>query len=301
MNASIHRIFTIARATITEMIRQRVLLVILLFALLAIASSQVFSQFTLEAKFKSVKDIGMNMILLFGILISIVGIAQMLQSEFDQRTIYTILAKPVRRFEFLIGKYVGMLGILLIAFVFMVALFSIMLFLTERNMLAEELSGPGLDEPHVSPDGAVSNLTKAEFITQEVLSQSRDPRLIQALVLTFVRSALVAALALLVASFATSMIFTASTSFMLVLISHLQGVAREAWLGQGAVENVPARAFLGVLAILLPDLSLFGITDDIIAGNDVAWSFVTSLSLYGSVYVLVYVTVACLIFSGREL
>src|SRR3989304_2598197 len=94
------RVWIIALNTFTEAARQKVFNVLLIFALVIIASASFFAQFTFTEQLKFVKDFCLGALSVFGTLIAIVGTAQLLPGEVENRTIYTILAKPVRRFEF---------------------------------------------------------------------------------------------------------------------------------------------------------------------------------------------------------
>ncbi|MEM6601983.1 MAG: ABC transporter permease subunit, partial [Verrucomicrobiota bacterium] len=108
------RITTIAKNTLIESLRQRVLLVLLLFGLVLTGASLYFTHFTFIDEFKFLKDIGSAAISVTGLLVAMIGAAQLIPAEIERRTIYTVLSKPVRRFEFLLGKYFGLLALLTI-------------------------------------------------------------------------------------------------------------------------------------------------------------------------------------------
>lgn len=117
------KILSIALNTFRENLRDKLLYNILVFALLMIGSSLVLMRITLGEFHRLILDIGMASINLFGVLIAIfVGIG-LVSKEIDKKTIYTIVSKPVARYEFLLGKYVGLLltllvntGVMVIAF-----------------------------------------------------------------------------------------------------------------------------------------------------------------------------------------
>jgi ABC-2 type transport system permease protein len=104
---SFPRIWTIAGNTMTEIIRQKFFYILVLFSAVVLLSSSYLSQFsTLDIdRVKFVKDFSLAGIKLFGIVIAIVGTSQLLPLELENRTIYPILAKPVFRGEFLLGKF----------------------------------------------------------------------------------------------------------------------------------------------------------------------------------------------------
>lgn len=100
-------IMTIGFATFGEAIRRRILVVFLLFALISIVGSQVFKTFSPGEEDKFVVDLGLNAIRWFSILIAILLGAVMIPQEVERKTLHTILAKPVGRGQFVLGKFVG--------------------------------------------------------------------------------------------------------------------------------------------------------------------------------------------------
>jgi ABC-type transport system involved in multi-copper enzyme maturation permease subunit len=102
------KIWAVAQNTFKETIRNRILINILLFAIALILLSLVVGEWSLGHQVKVIKDFGLAAMSVFGLLIAIfIGIRLMVQ-EMEQRTIYLILSKPIRRWEFVLGKYLGL-------------------------------------------------------------------------------------------------------------------------------------------------------------------------------------------------
>jgi ABC-type transport system involved in multi-copper enzyme maturation permease subunit len=102
------RLWAVAANTFKETIRNRILINILLFAVALILLSMVVGEWSLGHQSKVIKDFGLAAMSLFGLLIAIfIGIRLMVQ-EMEQRTVYLILSKPIHRWEFVIGKYLGL-------------------------------------------------------------------------------------------------------------------------------------------------------------------------------------------------
>jgi ABC-type transport system involved in multi-copper enzyme maturation permease subunit len=113
------KVLAIARNTFRENIRDKILYNLILFALLMILSSFVLGQLTLGYEAKVIVDLGLSCISVFGTLIAIfVGIG-LVYKELERRTVYALLAKPVHRWEFILGKYMGLLLTLLVNVVVM--------------------------------------------------------------------------------------------------------------------------------------------------------------------------------------
>jgi ABC-type transport system involved in multi-copper enzyme maturation permease subunit len=110
----LHRVLAIARNTYRETVRDKVLYNLILFALIMILSSILLGKLTLGNEDKIIFDLGLSAISIFGMLIAIfIGIG-LVHKELEKRTVYALLAKPVRRHELIMGKYLGLLFTLLV-------------------------------------------------------------------------------------------------------------------------------------------------------------------------------------------
>lgn len=123
--SSIKKIWAIILNTFREAVRDRVLYAIVFFAVLILLLSMIMDMITLGQRAKIIIDTGLASISIFGTLIAIfVGIG-LVYKEIDKRTIYTIVSKPVARWQFLLGKYFGLVLTLLVE----VAAMSVIFFL----------------------------------------------------------------------------------------------------------------------------------------------------------------------------
>jgi ABC-type transport system involved in multi-copper enzyme maturation permease subunit len=105
---------TIALNTFKEAVRDRVLYLLLFFAGTSIGLSRVLALLTVGDRVKIVKDVGLAAIAFFGALMAILIGTGLVAKEIEKRTIYTLLAKPIRRSEFLLGKFAGLVLVLLV-------------------------------------------------------------------------------------------------------------------------------------------------------------------------------------------
>ncbi len=282
---SLGRVATIAENTFIEAVRQKVFNILLIFALVMIASAGFFAQFTFGEQLKFVKDFCLGAISVFGTLIAIVGTALLLPSEVENRTIYTILAKPVRRFEFLLGKYMGSVLLLFMSLVMMSMMFGGALLFKEQKLISDT-------KDSVAGTESADMLSQANQQIQQIKADAFDPDLLKAILLILIKLALLAAITLLVSTFSTSMVFNVTVAFMIMIAGHLVGTARDMW-----AQKRLAVALLGII----PDLGSFNIADDIILGHVVPWVHVIKVALYGLVYLACVVTSAHFIFSDREI
>jgi Cu-processing system permease protein len=98
----------IARNTVREVVRQRVVLVLGLFGVALVAASQVLSPLALGEGRKVVTDFGLAGSSLLATLLAVVLGSTLLHKELERRTIYAVMAKPIRRSAFLFGKFLGL-------------------------------------------------------------------------------------------------------------------------------------------------------------------------------------------------
>ena len=295
---SLYRILTIARNTLTEAVRQKVLSVLLLFGIVMICTSSFFSQVVIDQQIKFVKDFGCGAIGLIGLFIAILSMAQLLPQELHNRTIYTILAKPVRRAEFLFGKFLGVVMLLALSVALMALAFAATLWWQESAGIAAT-HDMYARAPHW--DSSPEVVDQYHHDVNTIVAQVRDPQLIEAVLLIFAKLVMSAAIALVISTFSTSFVFTVITTAMLYLVGHMESTAREVWLQGGAQVSFWQSSLLEILSLLVPDMNSFTIVDEILAGNRVPWSHTFNLLGYAGVYTLVLLALSELIFRHREI
>lgn len=287
MKDSIYRITVIAQNTLTEVLRQRVLNVIFLFGLVMVGGSFFLTELTFQEEFKFLKDLGYAAISITGTLVALMGSAQLIPAEIERRTLHTLLSKPVHRFEFVVGKYLGLLGLITMMLAIMAILFGIVLFIKEQVILSGVYGMAESDE--------------AKQYIASVYQQSRDPRLIQALILIWAKLAVVTAISVFFSTIATSTIFIVCTTLVVYFIGHLQSVARQLWIHDMESSSLLKNGFLAMVSFFIPDFQSYNLIDEIIAGNVIRWGAGLEILGYSLVYVSVLLVISSLIFEDREL
>lgn len=138
------KILALAYNTFREAIRDKVLYSLLFFALVMIGIAMILDQITIGEPTKIIKDFGLAAIALFGVLIAIfVGIG-LVYKEMERKTIYNILSKPIHRYQFLLGKYLGLVTTLLVEVVVMSIALLLMLYFYEGHLDFFLLSAIGM-------------------------------------------------------------------------------------------------------------------------------------------------------------
>jgi ABC-type transport system involved in multi-copper enzyme maturation permease subunit len=115
------RILHIATNTFREAVRDRVLYNLIAFALLMSAAAVLVGQISIQIERLVVINLGLTAVSLFGLVIAILIGIGLVSKEIDKRTLYTVLSRPVRRWEFIAGKFFGLTGTLIVNTLFMAA------------------------------------------------------------------------------------------------------------------------------------------------------------------------------------
>jgi ABC-type transport system involved in multi-copper enzyme maturation permease subunit len=216
----IARIFNIASNTFREAVRDRVLYNLIAFALLLSGAAILVGQISIDIERLVVINLGLTAVSVFGVVIAIfIGIG-LVAKEIEKRTLYTMLSRPVRRWEFIVGKFFGLAGTLMVNTFFMaIGVFGALLYVSHHF-------------------------------------QSGDAWVLVALYFIVLQFVIVTALALLFSSF-SSPLLAAVFAFSLFLIGSFaedlrsfanltQGVLR--WLAVGAAYLVPNFSALNVIS-----------------------------------------------------
>lgn len=283
------RICTLAGATVTQLVRMKILVFLLLFCVVVVAAGFAFPVLNPEQQLKLLKDVSFGALQIFSLVIGIVATALLLPRDLEDRTLYTILSKPVPRHEYLLGKLLGVLALIGAGLLVMDVAFSLVLWLREELLLAQILAGLKVQTPEAVAQ--VQDLVGKQGLTWN---------LHLGVLAVFLKAAVVTALALMVSCFASSTLFTVVVTFCIVIIGHGQGLLREYFL-QGKMEPVVEKGLSALLAILTPDLGIFDVIDNVVNGQVVSWGSAGYMTGIALTYITGYMVVSHLLFVEKEL
>jgi hypothetical protein len=287
------RIWALSANTFTELVRLKIFYFLLIFGLLLIGSSIFLVRLSFQDQFQMLKDVSLGAMSIFTSLLAILATAGLLPKDIEDRTLYTILAKPVPRFEYLLGKFFGVVLLLLVAMLLMGAVFAVVLVVRVHVVTGEILTGSG---------ATPSDLIKQQI--QELHATAYNPNLWAGGLVIFAKACLLASMTLFISTFASSSIFTVIVSVVIYFIGHLQATAREYWQGPAALAATTAwwtKVFLAAISLIFPDLQLFNLVDEIVVGTPIpGWMLFKTLGL-GVTYCAIYLLAAYFAFVSREL
>ncbi len=278
MKSSFRRVAWISRITFLEAIRQRffAFLIVLSAALVISSVSFRFMDFG-HGELKFVADFGFGGIFFFGSILALVMTAQMFFAEIENRTALTLLAKPVGRFEFLVGKFAGVWAVLGVFIFTLCTLLGLVLWGRHQELVQiAEASG------RVPPDLSVGGIFAYTL-------------------LQWLRLGVIAAMVLAISSVARSFLFAVVVGAMTVLAGQLQWIAQEALLRDKEL-GVLHQTFLWLITRLIPNLQQFNIGDALTLDvASVQVGAIGAASLSGGVYIIVLLCIAGLAFRRREI
>ena len=289
---SLRRVWLLARATVTQLVRMKILAFLVVFCLLAAGAGFAFSVINPEQQLNLLKSVTLGALQIFSLVIGVVSTALLLPKDLEDRTLYTILSKPVPRFDYLLGKLLGVLLLIGGGLVVMDAVLSLVLWLRQTVLL----------------DAYLANLRSEKLDSPEAVAQVREIVARQGLTWNlhwavwaiFLKAAVVSAVALLLSCIASSTLFTIVITFCITIIGHGEALIREFFLTPnlgGTFNRIAAFA----LAVICPDLAQFDIVDGVIAGELVPWSVVGDMTGIAALYVTVYLFATHLLFVEKEL
>lgn len=260
-------ILSIARTTVGEAIRRRVLLVIVLIGLSCLIIAPGLGILQAKSSRAATMSLTLGIIQMTAALIAIVLTVYMIPNEIDRRTIYTILCKPVQRWQFLVGKYLGA-----------VASLGMMVFLmTLVLIVVTAIQSGGTIDP-----SNMQNLVKAPFMF-------------------FWQMSLLAAVAMFFSTFVTPLV-----NFFLSSGVYIAGTVFSSLFktfAENPSTNAITKSAATVIQYLLPNFSLYNVQNTVInPGQEIVSEgayFMQSIG-YAMLYIGLLITIGCMIFDQRE-
>jgi hypothetical protein len=282
----------IARNTLGDALRKRVLLVFLLLALVMLFLALMLQYLTAREQLVTFKATELAIVLIFGALISITTSIFLIPNEIEKRTIYSVLSKPVQRWEFFIGKFLGGVLTALVTLGLMTAVLVVVVFILSAK-------------PPISPDEMISATTQAQAVNvKEWMARGGQEAVLvlQGCVVIFFELILITAIATTLSLFFSPTVNFAITAFIFVTGSMQDVLA--AWTRR---NDLPVTKMLANgLYYITPHFEDFNNMGHIIHPEwapKMAWSpvaYAVEVSIYGIVYAAMILLIGVLVFDRKE-
>jgi ABC-type transport system involved in multi-copper enzyme maturation permease subunit len=263
-------IVRVAVSVFRESVRDRVLYSLVLFAVLLMAVSYLIGQLTAGQDIKIIKDFGLAAISVIGLVIAVFIGVGLVWKEVERRSIYTVLSKPIRRYEFLLGKYFGLaltLGV-------NVAVMTVSYYAVLAYMAT------------LFPDN----------VRAAWPAPAADPALLGAIGLILLELLLVTAVALFLSTFSSPLLAAMLTLGVWVIGTFNTDLRNF----QQVVDSWVAALFARWIYYLVPNFAAFDIKAQVVHGIAVPWSYVGVTTLYAGVYISLLLLVSAIVFSKRD-
>jgi hypothetical protein len=283
--------WVIARNTFGDSLRKRVLLIFLLLAFVMLTLALLLNYFTAREQSTIFKSTQLVIILIFGALISITTAVFLIPNEIERRTIYSVLSKPIQRWEFFLGKFLG--GAMTVGF--MVGLMSLALMLVLFVLAAR----PPVGTADVTQLQQQQSVNLGEWMQR---GAGEIMLVLRGTIVIYFQLVIVTAIATTLSLFLTPTVNFSVTAFIWI-VGNLQ------WL-VSALANRNEQGFFLIPWIaklfyyLLPHFHDFNIMGSIvhpevpIAVNH--WVYAAEVSVYGVAYALLILMAGVLVFDRKE-
>lgn len=255
-------VFLIAANVVRENIRRRTMYVAILFAFLLLGVIESLSRFEAELQIKMVKDFSYTLIALFGLVMTLLISFDQLPQEMESRTLYLMLARPLSRKTYLLGKFFGIMatitGLLAVMGVILVALTAFV--------------APGQKIP-------------------------LDLQLVQGLFLLDLKYAIFASLLLLFTLIASRPI-AISLACLIYAFGHVSEAAHTA-ISSSTLPVVPH--LFGALRLVLPNFQFFDFGERIMAQELYSLQAMSLMFGYAATFVFLYLLLSFWAFASKDL
>lgn len=290
------RIAAVAGVTLTQLVRMRLFLVPAVVAVLFLGLQFIPYQGNIGVEFQGIaqlqfiKDVSLGCMQLFGLIFCVASTALLLPRDTEDRILYTILCKPVPRFDYLAGKVLGVLALLVLMLGTLDALMSLVLAQRESGICAElttTLAANGYSQEEMEP------------YLQQVHAAGNTWNTQRGVLAALLGYSVLTTLTLLISCFTSGSIVSIIFSLGAYFIGMFQDMLFAAMTaGQGTSEAM--RWAEQACAVLLPDFGLFSVADTASAGAEMSWSLLGGLALIAAGYMLLHLLTATWIFSRKE-
>jgi ABC-type transport system involved in multi-copper enzyme maturation permease subunit len=254
------RIWAIASNGFREIIRERILYVVGLFALVMIAAWRILPEIAISAQGKILLDFGPGAMTILGVVIAIFVGTNLINREIDRRTILALIPKPMSRAEFIIGKHLGLVAVLAV-------LLAIMMVIYLGILSLAKVSYP-----------LIPLLTNALFLLLELM--------------------VVVAAALMFGSITSSLLATLLTVLTYLAGHATQEMVK--LTSSGVANSSSLQSISNVLFVILPDLSKLDLKNGAVYGVLPPSGTLWTSAAYALAYTSIFTGITIAIFSRRQ-
>lgn len=291
------RVAAVTGVTLTQLVRMRLFLVPAVTAVLFMALQFVPYQENISMEYQGVaqlqfiKDVCLGCMHLFGLLFSVAATALLIPRDTEDRILYTILCKPVPRFDYLLGKALGVVVLLALMLGVMDGMMTLLLHLRGSSIETEltvVLSGHGYKADEISP------------YLEQVRDAGNSWNLQRGMMASLLGYTVLTGFTLLISCCTSGSIVSIIFALGGYFVGMFQSTLFTTFASAAEGTSPFMRGAETVFRVLLPDFSIFAVADTAAAGAPLAWGMLATLALIALGYLLLHVVTATWIFSRKE-
>ncbi len=293
------RVATIASVTLTQLVRMRlfIVLAVLIVGFLLLQFIPYHGDLSVEysgvQQLELIKNIATGCMQLFGVIFCVAATALLIPRDAEDRILYTILCKPVPRLDYLLGKALGVLSLMLIMFLVMDGLMSLTLVLREQQLAAEmttALSQRGLSAEEIAP--------YLQYLSEAGVTMNLQ----RSLMLMFMGWGVLTSMCLLISCFTSGTIVSMVLSLGFYFVGTFQTQFFEALAAGSGQMGVSSMLQMStqLFSLLIPDFGLYTAADQASSGVALSWSRLGGLGLISGAYFSFHLLIATWLFSKKE-
>ena len=287
------RMGMIAAATFKEAIRQPLFLLLLALAIVMLIVNTYLPFFSLGEDVKMLKDTGLMTLLVCGLLLAVWTASTSIADEIEGKTAMTLLSKPVNRRQFIAGKYLGILESVLL----LLSIGGVIFLACIYYKVGYDARESAKEEPPVYVLQEIGDSGYGIPMPEET-RYAETAQVIPGLLLIFLEIAVMAAISVAIST-RLPMVVNLTACVTVFAVGHLTPLLL---LAEGSGAGVEVVRFIGgLIATILPELTLFSIPGAVARSAMVPLEYVGVTAIYATAFSLAAILMAFILFEDRDL
>lgn len=288
----------LARTTFIQLVRMKVFLFLFFFLLILLGANTFrFSEFlgpetAGEQELTLLKNSTLGIMRLFGLVFSVTATALLIPKDAEDRILYTLLCRPLPRWQYLTGKLLGVMSVIIVVMGIMDLLFTGLLDWRTTSLIAEQQEI--LTRTAIAPE-------TIQIILDRIAAQGATWNLQLGIGVLIAECLVLSAMTLLLSIISTSTLFSIVMGFSVYFIGLFQTDIQSMWFGADGV----ARGWLsqlggGAISLIFPNFRVFALVDSAIDGKIIPLTLFLKVCLVAIAYMVLYLSTASFIFRKKE-
>ena len=260
------KLLAIAKNAYKESVRQPIFYLLLIISALLIYFSQFLVFFSFGEETKMIKDMGLATVTMCGLLLALFSSSTVITREMEKQTATTVLTKPLGRNQFILGKFLGIIGSIFVAMLVLALVFIFTLY----------------HPPSV--------------YAWKIVAKNIDLSILPGIFLAYFQAVVITAISVAIST-RMGMVPNIILSSFIFVLGHLSNYLIRFFEGKDLWVRVGGKIFY----LVIPNLENFNVSDAIAVGTPVPIGYLLSAASYGVIYAAIALLAAMALFQHREI